>query len=176
MRLTHAALSGRPEPMKPASAWLDRIDLKILALLQQEGRLSNVELAERVALSPTPCLRRVKRLEEEGVIAFYRAELDRRKLGLGVTAFVCINIGDHGPKATELFLSSVNAIDEIVTCHVLSGQFDFLLEVVTPTLDLYASVMLDRLGGLPGVSALQTSFALRTVKGERRLPLAHLGN
>lgn len=160
---------------KSAAAWLDRIDLKILSLLQQDGRLSNVELAERVALSPTPCLRRVKRLEDEGVIAFYRAELDRRQLGLGVTAFVCINIGDHGPKATELFLSAVEAIDEIVTCHVLSGQFDFLLEVVTPTLDLYASVMLDRLGGLPGVSALQTSFALRTVKGARRLPLAHLG-
>ena len=161
--------------MKPASASLDRTDLKILSLLQQDGRLSNVELAERVALSPTPCLRRVKRLEEDGVIAFYRAELDRKKLGLGVSAFVFINIADHGPKTTELFLSSVDAIDEIVTCHVLSGQFDFLLEVVTPTLDHYAAVMLDRLGGLPGVSALQTSFALRTVKRARRLPLTHLG-
>lgn len=157
------------------TAWLDRIDLKILALLQKEGRLSNVDLAERVALSPTPCLRRVKRLEDEGVIAFYRAELDKTKLGLGVTAFVCINIRDHGPKATEAFLSSVDLIDEIVACHVLSGQFDFLLEVVTQTLDHYATVMLDRLGGLPGVSALQTSFSLRTTKGTRRLPLAHLG-
>ena len=162
--------------MKPAASWLDRIDLRILSLLQQEGRLTNVELAERVALSPTPCLRRVKRLEDEGVIAFYRAELDRRQLGLGVTAFVFINIAEHGPKATGLFLTSVDAIDEIVACHVLSGQFDFLLEVVTPTLDHYASVMLDRLGGLPGVSALQTSFALRTVKAARRLPLAHIGS
>ncbi|RYF36353.1 MAG: Lrp/AsnC family transcriptional regulator [Comamonadaceae bacterium] len=154
---------------------MDRIDLKILALLHQEGRISNVDLAERVALSPTPCLRRVKRLEEAGVIAFYRAELDKKKLGLGVTAFVCINIGDHGPKATENFLSSVEMIDEIVACHVLSGQFDFLLEVVTETLDQYASVMLNRLGGLPGVSALQTSFALRTTKSRRKLPLGHLG-
>jgi Lrp/AsnC family leucine-responsive transcriptional regulator len=154
---------------------LDRIDLKILSVLQQEGRLSNVELAERVALSPTPCLRRVKRLEDEGVIAFYRAELSKKPLGLGVTAFVCINISDHGPKATEAFLSSVELIEEIVACHVLSGQFDFLLEVVAETLDHYASVMLDRLGGLPGVSALQTSFALRTTKGQRRLPLGHLG-
>lgn len=162
--------------MKTAASWLDRIDLRILSLLQQEGRLTNVELAERVALSPTPCLRRVKRLEDEGVIAFYRAELDRRQLGLGVTAFVFINIAEHGPKATELFLTSVDAINEIVACHVLSGQFDFLLEVVTPTLDHYASVMLDRLGGLPGVSALQTSFALRTVKAARRLPLAHIGS
>lgn len=157
------------------AALMDRTDLKILALLQQDGRLSNVELAEQVALSPTPCLRRVKRLEDEGVIACYRAELDKRKLGLGVTAFVCINIGDHGPKATEAFLSSVELIEEIVACHVLSGQFDFLLEVVTETLDHYASVMLDRLGGLPGVSALQTSFALRTTKSRRKLPLGHLG-
>jgi Lrp/AsnC family transcriptional regulator, leucine-responsive regulatory protein len=157
------------------TSWMDRIDIKILAALQQDGRMSNVELAERVTLSPTPCLRRVKRLEEEGVIAFYRAELDKKQLGLGVTAFVCINIGDHGPKATEAFLSSVEMIDEIVACHVLSGQFDFLLEVVTQTLDHYASVMLDRLGGLPGVSALQTSFALRTTKVRRSLPLSQLG-
>ncbi len=154
---------------------LDRIDIKILSVLQENGRISNVELAERVALSPTPCLRRVKRLEDDGVIAFYRAELDKRALGLGVTAFVCINIGDHGPKATEAFLSSVELIDEIVACHVLSGQFDFLLEVATETLDHYANVMLDRLGGLPGVSALQTSFALRSSKSHRKLPLAHLG-
>lgn len=158
-----------------AAEWLDKIDIKILSVLQENGRISNVELAERVALSPTPCLRRVKRLEEEGVIALYRAELDKRALGLGVTAFVCINISDHGPKATDAFLSSVELIDEIVACHVLSGQFDFLLEVVTETLDHYASVMLDRLGGLPGVSALQTSFALRTSKRSRRLPLGHLG-
>lgn len=161
--------------MVPVPAeWLDKIDIKILSVLQEDGRISNVELAERVALSPTPCLRRVKRLEDEGVIALYRAELDKRQLGLGVTAFVCINISDHGPKATEAFLSSVELIDEIVACHVLSGQFDFLLEVVTQNLDHYASVMLDRLGGLPGVSALQTSFALRSSKPYRRLPLGHL--
>lgn len=154
-----------------AADWLDKIDIKILSVLQEDGRISNVDLAERVSLSATPCLRRVKRLEDEGVIALYRAELDKRKLGLGVTAFVYINISDHDSKATESFLSSVELIDEIVACHVLSGQFDFLLEVVTKTLDDYANVMLDRLGGLPGVSALQTSFALRTSKRHRRLPL-----
>ncbi|MEO7853824.1 MAG: Lrp/AsnC family transcriptional regulator [Rubrivivax sp.] len=158
--------------MRPG--WLDRIDVRILALLQQDGRMTNVELAERVALSPTPCLRRVKRLEEEGIISRYRAELEKSKLGLSVTAFVCVNIADHGPKATEAFLASVESIDEIVACHVLSGQFDFLLEVVTETLDHYAGVMLERLGGLPGISALQTSFALRTSKRGRVLPLSHL--
>lgn len=169
-----ARTASAAEPHVPRIA-LDRIDLRILGLLQAHGRMPNVELAERVALSPTPCLRRVKRLEDAGVIALYRAELDRRRLGLGVTAFVCINIGDHGPKATTRFLDTVATIDEIVACHVLSGQFDFLLEVVTETLDHYASVMLDRLGGLPGVTSLQTSFALRSSKPHRRLPLDHLG-
>lgn len=154
---------------------LDRTDVRILAILQREGRISNVELAERVALSPTPCLRRVKRLEDEGLIARYRAELDRRALGLGVTAFVYVNIDKHGPEATKAFLDAVLAIEQIISCHVLTGTFDFLLEVVTPTLDEYANVMLERLGGLPGVNALQTSFALRSVKRGQDLPLAHLG-
>lgn len=157
-----------------AADWLDRIDVKILGVLQQEGRTSNVELANRVALSPTPCLRRVKRLEEEGLIVRYRAELDRRELGLGVTAFVFVNIDKHDPDTTRAFIDAVEAMDQIISCHVLTGAFDFLLEVVTPTLDEYASVMLDKLGGLPGVSALQSTFALRTVKRGQDLPLGQL--
>ncbi len=154
---------------------IDRIDARILAVLQAEGRISNVELAERVALSPTPCLRRVKRLEEAGAITGYRAELDRKKVGLGVTAFVHINIDKHGPETTRKFLAAVEAIDEVVACHALTGRFDFLLEVVTGTMDEYANVMLDRLGGLPNVSAIQTSFCLRSTKRGHRVPLGHLG-
>ena len=154
---------------------IDRIDARILAVLQAEGRISNVELAERVALSPTPCLRRVKRLEEAGAITGYRAELDRKKVGLGVTAFVHINIDKHGPETTRKFLAAVEAIDEVVACHALTGRFDFLLEVVTGTMDEYANVMLDRLGGLPNVSAIQTSFCLRSTKRRHQVPLGHLG-
>jgi len=154
--------------------WLDRTDVKLLAILQAEGRISNVELAERVALSPTPCLRRVKRLEDAGLIARYRAELDRRAIGLGVTAFVYVNIDNHGPAATQAVIAATEGIPQIIACHVLTGAFDFMLEVVTPTLDDYANVMLDRLGGLPGVSALQTSFALRSIRSGRELPLGHL--
>lgn len=153
---------------------LDRIDQRILAVLQREGRISNVDLAERVALSPTPCLRRVKRLEEQGVIAGYRAELDRRALDLGVTAFVFINIERHGPASTQDFTAAALAIDQVVACHVLSGSFDFLLEVVACSLDDYAKVMLERLGGLPGVNSLQSCFALRTLKQGTELPLSHL--
>lgn len=155
--------------------WMDRIDVRILDVLQAEGHVSNVDLAQRVALSPTPCLRRVKRLEAEGVITGYRAELDRRSIGLGVTAFVHINIDKHGPEVTRTFLAAVEAIDEVIACHALTGRFDFLLEVVTGTMDEYADVMLDRLGGLPGVSAIQTSFSLRSTKRRRKLPLGHLG-
>ena len=153
---------------------LDRIDIRILDALQEDGRLSNVDLAAKVALSPTPCLRRVKRLEEEGVIEHYRTQLNRTKIGLGVTAFVHINLDEHGPQATKAFLASVSAVGEIVSCHVVTGPFDFLLEVVTPTLEDYSNVMVERLGGLPGVKALQTSFALRSTEYRQRLPLSHL--
>lgn len=154
--------------------WMDRTDVRILDLLQREGRISNVELAERVALSPTPCLRRVKRMEEAGLIVGYRAELDRRAVGLGVTAFVSINIERHGPEATKAFVEAVSNIDAVVACHVLTGSFDFLLEVVTPTLDEYSDVMLERLGGLPGVTSLQTMIALKSQWRPRTLPLDHL--
>lgn len=154
---------------------LDRVDVRILAILQREGRISNVELAERVGLSATPCLRRVKRLEESGLVARYRAELDRRALGLGITAFVRVNIDRHDADATKAFVDGALVIDQIISCHVLTGRFDFLLEVVTTTLDEYANVMLERLGGLPGVSALETSFALRSIKRGHDLPLTHLG-
>lgn len=108
------------------------------------------------------------------MIIGYRAELDRRALGLGVTAFVFVNIERHGPRATQAFVDAALAIDQIVACHVLSGSYDFLLEVVARSLDDYADVMLARLGGLPGVSGLQTSFALRTLKQGPTLPLSHL--
>ena len=155
-------------------SWIDRTDVRILDLLQREGRVSNVELAERIALSPTPCLRRVKRLEQDGLIACYRAELNRKKIGFGVTAFVHVNIDKHGQEATQAFLDAADAIEEIISCHILTGTFDFQLEVVAETLDAYSSVMLDRLGGMPGVTALQTSFALRSTKQGQLLPLEHL--
>lgn len=157
-----------------ATDWLDRTDVKILSILQAEGRISNVELADRVALSPTPCLRRVKRMEEAGLIVRYSAELNRREIGLGVTAFIYVNIERHGPKATKAFIVATEAIPQIIACHALTGTFDFMLEVVTPTLDDYANIMLEQLGGLPGVAALQTCFALRTIKRGQDLPLMHL--
>ncbi|MEO7057721.1 MAG: Lrp/AsnC family transcriptional regulator, partial [Caldimonas sp.] len=124
----------------------------------------------------TPCLRRVKRLEESGAITGYRAELDRGKVGLGVTAFVHVNLDKHGAETTRRFLAAVDAIDAVISCHALTGTFDFILEVVTGSMDEYATVMLNRLGGLPNVSAIQTSFCLRTTKHGQKLPVTHLGS
>jgi Lrp/AsnC family transcriptional regulator, leucine-responsive regulatory protein len=113
---------------------LDRTDLRILAALQGEGRLTNVELAERVALSPSPCLRRVKRLEAAGVVRGYRAVLDREAVGLGLTVFVEIKVERHSRENAQALQDALAAMPEIVSCHMVSGTADFLAEVVVADL------------------------------------------
>ena len=109
---------------------LDALDNKILTALQEDGRLSNVELADRVGLSPSPCLRRVKRLEEEGYIAGYKAKVDRQRLGLGMTIFVGVKFDTHRDVNARDFQEAVQTFPEVVACHMVSGETDFLLEVV----------------------------------------------
>jgi Lrp/AsnC family leucine-responsive transcriptional regulator len=113
---------------------LDSTDLRILAALQGEGRLTNVELAERVALSPSPCLRRVKRLEAAGVVRGYRAVLDREAVGLGLTVFVEIKVERHSRENAQALQDALAAMPEIVSCHMVSGTADFLAEVVVADL------------------------------------------
>lgn len=151
---------------------MDRIDVKILERLQVDGRATLAELADIVGLSATPCQRRIKNLEEEGVIRGYRADLDRAKVGLGVTAFVLIDMMQHTEADTRRFAEAVRAIPEVVSCHALAGNHDFLLEVVIPDLPAYADLMLARLGGLPGVKNIASCFSLAHVKEPDRLPLA----
>jgi Lrp/AsnC family leucine-responsive transcriptional regulator len=153
---------------------LDQIDRKILDTLQKDGRLSNVELAEQVGLSPSPCLRRVKRLEDDGVIAGYRATLDRKALGLGLTVFVEIKVGKHSRDNATRLHDALLAIPEIVACHIVSGVSDFLAEVVVPDLEAYERLMMDKLLTLPTVEDIRSNFAIRTVKAEGALPLGHL--
>lgn len=150
---------------------LDAIDVKLLEALQDEGRLTNAELAERVALSPSPCWRRLKRLETEGVIRGYQAQLDRRKLGLGVLAFVSILLDNHSEKIAREFEAGVAAIPEIISCHNVSGHFDFLLQVVAEDLDRFSYLVLHRVRTLPGVKEINTSFSLKEVKATSQLPL-----
>jgi Lrp/AsnC family transcriptional regulator, leucine-responsive regulatory protein len=153
---------------------LDRVDRRLLEILQREGRLSNAALAERVHLSPSPCLRRVKALEEDGVIDGYRAVLEREAVGLGLTVFVEIKVEGHSDRLAEEIEAAVNAMPEVVACHIVSGAADFLLEVVVPDLRAYERLLLGSLLKLPAVVDVRSNFAIRTVKAPGPLPLGHL--
>ncbi|MGA8117639.1 MAG: Lrp/AsnC family transcriptional regulator [Actinocatenispora sp.] len=152
------------------------MDRRILETLQAEGRLANTALAERVRLSPSPCLRRVNHLEREGVITGYRAEVDRLAVGLGLTVFVELKVAGHSRETADRIEQAVADLPEVVSCHLLSGAFDFLLEVVVPDLAAYERLLLDKLLSLPSVTDLTSNIAIRTVKGHSPLPLAHLHN
>lgn len=152
----------------------DTIDRGILKNLQDDGRLTNAELAERVGLSPTPCLRRVKALEESGVIAGYRAELDRGRLGLGLTVMVGVKVDGHRDESATTIQAAFNRMPEVVSCHLISGDADFLLEVVLPDLQAYEAFLLGKLLKLPMVKDVRSNFVIRTVKAKGPLPLDHL--
>jgi Lrp/AsnC family leucine-responsive transcriptional regulator len=154
---------------------LDAIDCRIIAALQADGRLSNVELADRVGLSPSPCLRRVKRLEREWYIEAYRATLQRSRVGLGFTVFVEVKIEGHANERAEAFQEAIVAMPEIVACHLVSGAADYLLEVVVPDLEHYQRFLVDKLLSLPVVREVRSNIAIQTLKAGGPLPLDHLG-
>lgn len=153
------------------STALDRTDLLLLAALQQAGRLTNAELAERVHLSPSACLRRVQRLERDGVIAGYAARVDPERLGLGLQAFVRVQLARHDAAAVEAFTAFVQQWDEVVACHALTGDMDYLLHVAVRDLEHFSRFLLDRLLNQAGVADVNSSFVLRTVKAFRGMPL-----
>ena len=150
---------------------MDATDRKMLAVLQEEGRISNAALAERLHLSPSPCLRRLRALEQEGVIAGYRAVLDRDKLGIPMTVFVELKVDGHSDRSAAAISKAVNATPEIVSAHIVSGSADFLLEVVVADLAAYERLMFETLLRLPNVSDVRSNFALRIVKSHGPLPL-----
>jgi Lrp/AsnC family transcriptional regulator, leucine-responsive regulatory protein len=153
------------------AADLDRTDLLVLAELQRNGRQTNAELAERVHLSASACLRRVQRLEREGVIRGYRAETDPERLGLGLQAFVRVQLREHDAASIAAFADFVNQWDEVVACHALTGDMDYLLQVAVRDLEHFSRFLLDRLLNQAGVADVNSSFVLRTVKAFRGLPL-----
>jgi DNA-binding Lrp family transcriptional regulator len=158
----------------PAGHGLDRFDVAILRTLQQEARLTNAELAERIGLSPAPTWRRVRRLEEQGYITGYRAEIDRRLVGLGVLAFVRVDAERNNAAATRALEEAIRRVPEVVACHYISGAGTFELHVVTTDLDAYSRLAMDTLLKLPNVKDLHTSFSLGEVKAGGALPLQHL--
>ena len=161
-------------PAAPGAA-LDRYDIAILGALQGDARLTNAELAARIGLSAAPTWRRVKWLEEQGYITGYRAELDRRRIGLGVLAFVRVDAERNNAEAARALEDAIRALPEVVACHYISGAGTFELQVVTTDLDAYSRWTMDKLFRLPNVKDLHTSFSLGEVKAGAALPLAHLG-
>jgi Lrp/AsnC family leucine-responsive transcriptional regulator len=154
---------------------LDAIDGRIIAALQANGRLSNVELAERVGLSPSPCLRRVKRLEREGYIEAYRAMLQRRRVGLGLTVFVGVKIEGHANDRAEAFQEAIIAMPEVIACHLVAGDVDYLLEVVVPDLEHYQRYLVGKLLNLSIIREVRSNIAIQILKAGAPLPLDHLG-
>jgi len=157
-----------------AMAQYDRIDRAILDRLQTDGRIANIDLAEAVSLSPSACLRRLRTLEQDGVIAGYRAELDREKLGLQLTIFVELKVEGHSEETSRQIEQALTAIPAVVACHLISGAADFLVEVAAPTLAAYERILLDQILVIPAVVDARSTFAIRTVKTRGPLPLTHL--
>jgi len=153
---------------------LDGIDLRILNALQADGRLTNQELADQVGLSPSPCLRRVRRLEREGFIHTYRAVLDRESVGLGLTVFVDIKVEKHSRDNAAALQEALAGMPEVVSCHMVSGTADFMAEIVVPSLKAYERLLTEKLLTLPMIGDIRSNFALTRVKSDAALPLTHL--
>lgn len=154
---------------------LDRYDLKILAELQRDARVSNQELAERIGLSPSPCSRRVKQLEDDGIILRQVALLDRKKLGLTLTAYVQIGMDRHTPERFENFEQAIRQWPEVLECSLVTGMdADYQLKVVVPDMEHYQQFLLGRLTRVEGVTSVRSSFVLNQVVSSTQLPLSHL--
>ncbi|MEQ1822119.1 MAG: Lrp/AsnC family transcriptional regulator [Fimbriimonadaceae bacterium] len=150
---------------------LDIIDSKILDILQHEGRITNAELAQRIGLTPGPVLTRVSKLESAGFIQRYVAVVDRSALGLGVTAFVSVILKEHDRRSSEVFTKAVGAIPQVLECHHIAGDEDYLLKVVASSPVDYERVILDEISSIKGVQRVKTTFVLSTTKDETYIPV-----
>lgn len=150
---------------------LDQFDRRIIAELQKDARITNVALAEKVGLSPPPCLRRVKRLEDEGVIRAWHIEIDRKALGLGVTVFVGVKFDQPQNIEASEFVAAIGRWPEVVSCQLITGDMDFLLEVVVEDQEAYQRFLFDKLLKLPRVKDVRSNFAIKTFKNMGALPI-----
>jgi len=150
---------------------MDDIDRKIVRAMQRDGRMSNRELADRVGLSPSPCLRRLKILEQSGVIRGYHAEIDAQLYGLPITVFIRVRLERHDEDTVNAFEAKVRANDNIVECHVMTGESDYLLRVMVADLSDYERFVRRELQRIGGVASIDTSFAYGMVKRRSAFPL-----
>lgn len=149
---------------------MDATDRRIIRELQKDGRLTNQELAERVNLSPSPCLRRLRNLEAAGVITGYTALVDQKACGLPITVFVRVRLERHAEEAVKGFESRIARLDEVLDCYLLAGGDDYLLRVIVASLEAYEDFIRRRLHAIPGIASIDTSFAYGVVKQTRVFP------
>ena len=150
---------------------MDLKDRQIIRELQKDGRITNQELAERVHLSPSPCLRRLRQLEESGVITGYTALVDQKAYGLPITVFLRIRLDRHGESVIKIFEQAIGRIDEVLDCFLLAGGDDYLLRVIVASLEAYEDFMRRKIHAIPGIASIDTSFAYGVVKQTRVFPV-----
>lgn len=150
----------------------DEVDMAILGHLQRDSTITNAELAKQVGLSPSACLGRTKRLKEAGIIKQFVAIVDERKIGLEIVTFVAVSLAPHDRKTTEAFLESIRATPNVLECHNISGVHDYLLKIVSPSINDYRNFVIDTLIEVPGVGKVETSVVLSSEKLSYQLPLA----
>lgn len=143
---------------------LDHIDQRLLSELQREGRITNVDLAQRVGLTAPPCLRRVRALEEAGIIRAYHAEIDPMKLGYAITVFAMVSLKSQAEEDLRMFEDHVGALPEVRECHMLNGEIDFILKIVSRDLQSFQEFLTSKLTPAPNVASVKTSLTIRTAK------------
>lgn len=150
---------------------LDKVDRKILEILQKNAKITNAQLSKEIGLSPAPTLERVKKLETSGVISSYHAKLDTAKVGLGISTFVQIKLTGHDKQSIRSFIDAINKIDEVIECHHVTGSSDFILRVIAKDIAAYQQLMLDKVNEIPVVDSLHSQVILSTFKDSKTLPV-----
>ena len=150
---------------------LDSIDKKILEILQNDAKITNFQLSKEVGLSPAPTLERVKKLEQSGIIKSYHAVLDKEKLGLGVNIFMLVTLSGHKQNLIKAFIDKINKINEVVECHHITGQGDFLLKIITKDIPSYQGLILEKLSQIEEIGNMQSMVSMSTFKDSKVLPI-----
>ncbi len=149
---------------------LDEIDIKILEIIQRDGRITNAKLASKIGISPPAMLDRVKRLESSGVISKFVALVDREKVGIDIIAFVSVSLAVHQMSSMDSFVNKILELDEVLECYQISGDNDFILKVALKSLDIYSDFVVNRLTGIPGIQNINSTFVLKTIKNSTAFP------
>lgn len=149
----------------------DKIDRKILQILQSNAKITNAQLSKEIGLSPAPTLERVKKLENAGIINSYHARLDPSKIGLGVHTFVQVSLKGHNSQTIQTFLAEIEKIEEVIECHHMTGNADFVLRIVAADIDSYHRIMVEKVSEIDVVNTLQTNVILKTYKDSKVMPL-----